>query len=120
MLYDEGKRLLGSGFKAVLPADYAMHGLKDPHTYVVLNTDDHKHEGVHWVGLMRNSTNITYFYDSFNRPFQSLSKHWREKPWIQVHNSVVDQSTNSDICGQLVLAAMVEFDKYGPNALRVI
>lgn len=97
-----------------------MKSLKQPNTSVILNTDDSKSNGTHWVALMRGSDNRTFFYDSFHRSFQSLSKHWRDKPWIQRYDRFKDQALDSEVCGQLCLAMIYCFNKFGERVFDII
>jgi hypothetical protein len=120
ILYKAGKRYIGKGFKAVLPADYAMQELKYPNSSVILNTDDSKHDGMHWVALMRGDDDITYFYDSFHRPYKSLSKHWIHKNWMQIHDDSNEEVFDQENCGQLCLAMIYCFNKYGKIVFDII
>ena len=100
-----------------------MYSLKQKHSYVIINTDDSKHRGTHWCSLMRGDTNTTYFYDTYQRPFYTLSKHWKHKIgyWKQVINSDdLDEALYGNDCGQVSLAMCMTFDKYGLNALYAI
>lgn len=115
-LYSLGKKLLSDKFIAVLPSNYApLH----PNGYMILNTDPSTKSGEHWVSLLPFGDE-TYFYDSFNRPFTSLSSHWKKKPWIQYIDDSSEQSISEEECGAISMAVILTFDKYGPISLQCI
>ncbi|MGL5715889.1 MAG: hypothetical protein ACRCX2_22920 [Paraclostridium sp.] len=86
----------------------------------VLNTKPSNSNGEHWVSIIKYKKSI-YFYDSYKRPYYELSKHWQNKKWIQPQmNAHPDESHYATNCGQLSLAALYVFNKYGPKSWEII
>ena len=76
-LYKVGKFIFDNNiFVGVFPSD-EVPKLKN-NQCCLLNTDDSKHKGIHWCSLYRYNNNY-YFYDSYNRDYKLLSKHWKNK-----------------------------------------
>jgi len=111
-----GGILYGDSFLGVYGAEQAP-GHLPPSSCMVLNTDTSDKPGVHWVGLISDDAGNTYFYDSYRRSYKTLSKHWRNKRWLQVINNEPEQSMVSNICGHLTLAMFYMVFHYGPGIL---
>ena len=69
----------------------------------IINTDDHKHKGVHWVGVVMVGKRI-YFYDSFARKsthiLRKFDEKWATKGYhITDAEKVPDQQGYQEDCG---------------------
>lgn len=105
-------------FKGVYASDQ-IPSLKNNESCII-NTDPSHKSGVHWCALYCHNNHI-YFYDSYKRPYYTLSKFWKSKKWIQPQmNETEDQSEYAMNCGQLCIAAINVFDKYGPLSWEII
>src|SRR5690348_15687689 len=73
---------------------------------VILNSDTSKENGMHWLGLFKESedVNIVEFFDSFGMPIEFYSPHLKRFLLIRrydvLHNFKPLQSMNSEVCGQ--------------------
>lgn len=86
----------------------------------IINTKPKKSNGEHWCALYCDNGKI-FFYDSYKRPYVTLSNFWRRKKWIQPQiNQHPDESEYAQNCGQLCIAAIYVFEKYGCNAWFLI
>lgn len=108
-LSNAGKINFGAKFKGVYPAD-RVPKLKHNES-CILNTDAHNEPGLHWVAIV-NYNNEIYFYDSYNRDYKKLSKHWKNKNWLIIDHGMPEESEYGNNCGQLTLAALYLFYKY--------
>ena len=111
-----GRALFDKKFKGVYSSDQ-IPKLKNNEMCIV-NTDDSSGSGVHWISLYRYK-NKTYFYDSFSRSKNELSKFWKNKTWIEA-NIGRDQSYDTEICGAISMAWLISFDKYKTKVINII
>lgn len=84
----------------------------------ILNTDDHKSIGTHWIALYMGFDNNIYFYDSFGRQPQSLSKYF-SNDWIQSNNNI-EQNINTQMCGQICLSWLMTVYQHGIDNVYII
>lgn len=77
----------------------------------ILNTDPHDKPGLHWVAIVKYNNQI-YFYDSYNRNYKTLSKHWKNKDWLIIDHGKPEEAIYGENCGQLALSAIYLFYKY--------
>lgn len=74
-------------------------------TAMVINTDNHKKSGAHWLAIYVDKSNNGFYFDSFGfAPFipehiQRLRKNCKRYRW----NEKQLQSISSDVCGQFCL-----------------
>ena len=84
----------------------------------IINTDPSYKSGLHWCSLYKYR-GIIYFFDSFGRHYQSLSKYWKNKKWTCVEFNRIE-SFKSQNCGELSVTFLVIFDHFKLKCLGVI
>lgn len=111
-----GKRLFGDKFIGVFSADTIPK--MSPNTYAIVNLDNSKEPGSHWIALVKTKNEIIV-YDSYGRRTTSILPSL-----YQTGNGVVIESENDaeqtkkeKNCGARVLAALLIYDQYGKSAL---
>ena len=87
----------------------------------ILNTDSSRSANKygHWIGFYKINGKL-YFYDSFARPKEKLSKWWKNKRLYNANKSDRDQSFEESSCGSRSMAWLFVFRKYGLKAIGVI
>jgi hypothetical protein len=111
-----GKLIIGNQFRGVFSADSNFH-LRNGEMCII-NTDDSKHNGTHWLSLIKFHDKI-YCYDSFNRNYRKLSPYFANKKWI-VANSFIDEAYPEANCGQRALAWLILANTYSPKIIMEI
>lgn len=92
----------------------------DSNESCIMNTKPKSSGGEHWCSIINWKGKI-YFYDSYKRPYYTLSKYWKHKKWIQPQmGNHPDESEFAANCGQLCISALYVFYKYGPYAWDII
>ena len=112
-----GRALFGRHYAGALPPDQIPQPV--PHQTLILNT--HGGRGRHW--LLRQCGEPgegCVWYDSFNRPIQSLIKTKYAHTGTRDELHVDDQHVLEANCGQRVLAAGVVAHLLGLGALRCL
>ena len=71
---------------------------------MIINTDDSKNPGDHWLGLILNKKKC-YFFDSFGIPIveKNIVQYLYQKYPTAVVNTVCIQDTFSELCGMFVI-----------------
>jgi len=87
----------------------------------IMNTDSSRSTNKygHWVGFYKINGKL-YFYDSFARPKEKLSKFWKTKRMYSANTTDRDQSFEEQSCGSRAMSFLVIFKKYGLKAIDVI
>ena len=87
----------------------------------IMNTDSSRSANKygHWVGFYKINGKL-YFYDSFARPKEKLSKFWKTKRMYSANTTDRDQSFEEQSCGSRAMSFLVIFKKYGLKAIDVI
>ena len=113
--------ILGAGkFKGVFPSD-KIPKLNDLSPYAVLNLDTSKQPGSHWVAIAKQGNN-TYLYDSFGRKNMKIIPNLIYSGNGRIIDTDYDaeQKIIETDCGARSLAWLVFFDKWGPDAAKLI
>lgn len=117
-----GLMYLGRKFKGVFPSD-KIPRLTSLQPYAIINLDNSKQPGSHWVGVAYDSqSDNVIVYDSFGRHTRkilpSISGVYGGK--VVDTESDQEQRLKEDNCGQRALAWLILFDKLGPDtALKI-
>ena len=87
----------------------------------ILNTDSSRSANKygHWIGFYKINGKL-YFYDSFARPKEKLSKFWKTKRMYNANTTDRDQSYNSSDCGSRSMSFLIIFRKYSEKCIDVI
>ena len=92
----------------------------------ILNTDSSKSANKygHWIGFYKINNKTAngklYYYDSFARPKEKLSKCWKNKRMYNANATDRDQSFEEQSCGSRSMSFLVICRKYGLKAIDVI
>lgn len=114
------------GYKGAVPRDKIP--ILNNNECCIVNTDDSKGGGVHWLALASDSKGKQYFYDSFARDYKKLVPELRRKTII---NSDIKDREQQDIsikgdkktetnCGARCIAWLLVFQKLGPKYAELI
>jgi len=108
-----GKKLLGNKFIGVYASDKIPYNIIDKYNicYFIVNTDNSDGIGKHWIAIGKDKNDI-YYYDTYGRDKDILSKEFRKNNWLQT-NPNIEQSYITKVCGQKCIAWLVTCDKYG-------
>ena len=92
--------------------------------YFIINTDISSKPGKHWCAIVIHK-NICYVWDSFSRDLNKILPiltHKLKGKHIHIVNANYDganQKGDSQVCGQLSIAWLCVFNKYGDQACLV-
>lgn len=119
-LTDIGRLLIGNKFCGVYAYDqYPIH--KQDCTYSIINTDNSRQSGTHWIGVYKKDKTL-YIFDSFGRFSKNVLKkfvktHVNEGYKIVDINRTSDQGNNQEDCGLRCITTLLLIKKYGINAV---
>jgi len=119
-LTDIGKKLIGRKFCGVYAYDqYPTH--KQNCTYAIINTDNSRQSGTHWIGVYKRDKTL-YIFDSFGRFSRNVLKkfvktHVDEGYRIVDINRTSDQGNDQQDCGLRCITTLMLIKKYGVNAI---
>ena len=87
----------------------------------ILNTDSSRSANKygHWIGFYKINGKL-YFYDSFARPKEKLSKWWKNKRMYNANKTDRDESFNSSDCGSRSMSFLIICGKYGERCIDII
>ena len=87
----------------------------------ILNTDSSRSANKygHWIGFYKLNWKLWY-YDSFARPKEKLSKFWKTKRMYSANTTDRDQSFEESSCGSRSIAWLIVFRKYGKRCIDII
>ena len=111
-----GSQILGNKFKGVFASD-KIPKLDKLKPYAILNLDNSRQPGSHWIAIAHLNDSSAMIYDSFGRKSEKIIP-----AALNVYNKVVDtqydaeQHKSEDNCGQRSLAWLFLFDQYGPRS----
>lgn len=117
-----GRKLLGTKFKGVYPSD-KIPKLNDLRQYCILNLDNSKQKGSHWVALAKKeNSNNSLIYDSFGRCHTKIlpNLQYSGNGRIQNTDRDIDQKIEETDCGARSMAWLLLFDKYGEHMAKWI
>ena len=108
-----GKSLFGKKFKGCYPSDQ-IPKLTDLEPYCILNLDNSKQKGSHWVGVCKDG-NETFIYDSFGRANKKIIPTLKKSGNGKIHDT--DRDVEQEIwqldCGQRSMAFLCLCDGWG-------
>ena len=115
-----GIYLFGSDYIGTFSSDEFPKNIKDGQCFI-LNTDSSKSKNKtgHWVGFYKLNKKLWY-YDSFARSREKLTKLWKNKKMYNAITIDRDQSFEESSCGSRSLAWLIVFRKYGERCLDII
>lgn len=119
-LEGSGKKLLGVRFKGVFPSD-KIPILNDLSPYCILNLDNSKQSGSHWVALAK-AGNKSILYDSFGRDNKQIIPNLQYSGNGRIINTDRDaeQKIKETNCGARCLAFLYIFHNYGADVAKLI
>ena len=112
-----GRKLIGSKFIGVYASDKIP---KDKQGYFICNLDQSNMGGSHWVGVVRDQDG-TMVYDSFGRDTKEIFPFAYEDfgKYVESDNDAEQHWAESN-CGQLSMAWLIFYKKYGREAAKLI
>ena len=122
VLNQYGKYVFKDKFVGVFPSD-KIPKLDEKKPYAIVNLDNSKLPGSHWIGLAYNRLNKKVMvYDSFGRYTKdilpSIKILYKKKTEDTEHDA--EERLKEDNCGQRVLAWLLLFENYGPLSAKSI
>ena len=96
------------------------------HQCFILNTDssNSKNKTGHWCGFYKVNDKIgnckLYYYDSFKRSKNELSKYWINKKMYNANKTDRDQSFLENSCGSRSFSWLILMKKFGERAIDVV
>ena len=87
----------------------------------ILNTDSSRSANKygHWIGFYKINGKL-YFYDSFARPKEKLSKWWKNTRLYNANETDRDQSFEEQSCGSRSMSFLIICRKYKERCLDII
>ena len=115
-----GYSIFKNDYLGTYSSDKMPTRIKDNQCFI-LNTDSSRTSNKygHWIGFYKLNNRLWY-YDSFARPKEKLSKYWKNKRIYNVNKTDRDQSYNSSDCGSRSMSFLIIFKKYGERYIDVI
>jgi len=116
------KKLFGVKFKGVFPSD-KIPKLNDLSPYCILNLDNSKQSGSHWIALAKlNDKNDTLVYDSFGRDYKKIIPNLNYSGNGRIKNTDRDSEQNvlQTDCGARCIAFLMVFHRHGYNMAKYI
>ena len=115
-----GMMLFGDDYLGTFTADKMPKRIKENQCFI-LNTDSSRSSNKmgHWCGFYKINGKL-WFYDSYSRSKEKLSKFWKNKRMYNANTTDRDQSYTSSDCGSRSMAFLVVFRKYGDKCVNVV
>jgi hypothetical protein len=88
----------------------------------IINTDDSKGWGEHWVGVYKNKDNNLWFYDSFARPHYKILKSLKKSgngTNIKGDTKDKEQKMSETNCGARSLSFLFCCENWGKMAMKI-
>ena len=119
-LTDLGYKIFKNDYLGTFSSDNTPLRIKDNQCFI-LNTDSSRSANKygHWVGFYKLNGKLWY-YDSFARPKEKLSKWWKNKRMYNDNKTDRDQSFEESSCGSRSMAWLIVFRKYGSRCVDII
>ena len=120
-----GYKIFKNDYLGTFSSDKMPLRIKDNQCFI-LNTDSSRSANKygHWVGFYKINNKTAngklYYYDSFPRPKEKLSKFWKNKRMYNANTTDRDQSYEESSCGSRSIAWLIVFRKYGERCIDVI
>ena len=119
-LTDLGYKIFKNDYLGTFSSDKMPLRIKDNQCFI-LNTDSSRSANKygHWVGFYKLNGKLWY-YDSFARPKEKLSKYWKNKRMYNANTTDRDQSFNSSDCGSRSMSFLILMKTYGQKCIDVV
>ena len=120
-----GYSIFKNNYLGTYSSDKMPARIKDNQCFI-LNTDSSRSANKfgHWIGFYKLNGETTnsklYYYDSFARQKEKLSKFWKNKRMYNANKTDRDQSYEESSCGSRSMAWLIIFRKYGERCINVI
>ena len=115
-----GYSIFKNNYLGTYSSDKMPARIKDNQCFI-LNTDSSRSANKfgHWIGFYKINKRL-WFYDSFARPKEKLSKYWKNKRMYNANKTDRDQSYNSSDCGSRPMSFIILMKTYGEKCIDVI
>ena len=112
--------IIGNDYLGTYSSDKMPKYIKNNQCFI-LNTDSSKslNKSGHWVGFYKINSKL-YYYDSFARNKNKLSKYWKNKRMYNANTIDRDQSYKENECGSRSLSWLIIFRRYGEKIINII
>ena len=119
-LTDLGYRIFKNDYLGTFSSDKMPIRIKDNQCFI-LNTDSSRSANKfgHWIGFYKINKRL-WFYDSFARPKEKLSKFWKTKRMYSANTTDRQQSFEESDCGSRSMSLLIICRKYGIKFIDVI
>ena len=124
-LTDLGYKIFKNDYLGTYSSDKMPLKIKDNQCFI-LNTDSLRSANKfgHWIGFYKLNGKTTngklYYYDSFARPKEKLSKYWKTKKMYNANKTDREQSYNESDCGSRSMSFLILMKTYGEKCIDVI
>lgn len=114
-----GKRLFKNKFVGVFPSDRIPK--MQNNQYAIVNLDSSDQAGSHWVSIAKSNKGI-HIYDSFGRKVKKILPSLKQSGngTIFEPEADVEQSQESENCGQRCLASLCVYDNFGHKGFKYL
>ena len=115
-----GYSIFKNDYLGTFSSDKMPARIKDNQCFI-LNTDSSRSANKfgHWIGFYKINKRL-WFYDSFARPKEKLSKYWKNKRMYNANTTDREQSYNESDCGSRSMSFLILMKTYGQKCIDVI
>ena len=115
-----GYSIFKNDYLGTYSSDKMPARIKDNQCFI-LNTDSSRSANKfgHWIGFYKINKRL-WFYDSFARPKEKLSKYWKNKRMYNANTTDREQSYNESDCGSRSMSFLILMKTYGQKCIDVI
>ena len=114
-----GRKLFGKKYLGTFSADtYPKPDQMTDGDVFISNNKTHRSLVEHWIAVGKKAWHC-YAFDTFHRHLVGLSSHFAHNGWINAAK-FKEQSSKETDCGELSMAWLMMFHKYGTAILHVI
>ena len=115
-----GYSIFKNDYLGTFSSDKMPLRIKDNQCFI-LNTDSSKSANKygHWIGFYKINKRL-WFYDSFARQKEKLSKYWKNKRMYNANKTDRDQSFEEQSCGSRSMSFIILMKTYGEKCIDVI
>ena len=115
-----GYSIFKNNYLGTYSSDKMPARIKDNQCFI-LNTDSSRSANKfgHWIGFYKINKRL-WFYDSFARPKEKLSKYWKNKRMYNANTTDREQSYNESDCGSRSMSFLILMKTYGQKCIDVV
>ena len=119
-LTDLGYRIFKNDYLGTFSSDKMPKYIKNNQCFI-LNTDSSRSANKygHWIGFYKLNGKLWY-YDSFARPKEKLSKFWKNKRIYSANKTDRTQSYEESDCGSRSMSFLILIKTYAEKCIGVI